>query len=88
MVDLLAAALKEGEEKQDEEVQRQVEEELETVKLKRKLSLQEDDIEAMILANFFTVLIAGTDNSSSTISACMSCLANHPDVQGLYSVLS
>ena len=85
-MDLLAAVL-EGEERQDEEVLRQVDEELETLQPKRKLSLQQEDVEATILGNFFTVLFAGTDNSSSTISACMSFLATHPEVQGLYLVI-
>ena len=88
MLDLLATALKGGEEKQDEEVLRQVEEELETLQPKRKRSLREEDIEAALLGNFFTVLFAGATNSSATTSACMSLLANNPDVQGPRSLLS
>ena len=88
MLDLLATALKGGGEKQDEEVLRQVEEELETLQPKRKLSLTEEDVEAALLGNFFTVLFAGATNSAATAAACMSLLANNPDVQGLLSMLS
>ena len=87
MLDLLATALKGGGEKQDEEVLRQVEEELETLQPKRRLSLPEEDIEAALLGNFFTVLFAGATNSAATTAACMSHLANNPDVQGLLSML-
>ena len=81
MVELLSETLS-GQNAQDEEVRRQVEEELEVARPKKNAGIfKEEDIEDILVANLLGFILVGQDFAASTISVCMCCLANNPNVQ-------
>ena len=80
MVDLLMDALQ-GEDSGDEEVKKQIEQELEVAAPTKVLSVPKDKIEVMLIAQLLLLFFAGMDTSSAILSVLMYCLAKNPDVQ-------
>jgi len=80
MIDLLTEALM-GHASNDEEVKRQVEEELEVAKPTKASAIREDMLETVLIANLFLLFLAGFETSSSMMTACIFFLARNQDVQ-------
>ena len=80
MVDLLTETLM-GDAEKDEQVKREIEEELEVAKPGRATAFKKDEMESVLIANLLLLFFAGGDTSSGMMAACICCLANNPDVQ-------
>ena len=80
MVDLLMDALQ-NEDIVDEEVKRQIEEELEVAKPMKVSAIPKDKVEVMLISNLIMLFFAGMDTSSALLAVLMYCLAKNPEVQ-------
>ena len=81
MIDLLTEAYM-GNASNDEEVNRQIEEELEVTKPSSKVSaLRGDELEDALVSNLLLLFVAGYDTSSNMMTACLFFLARNPEVQ-------
>ena len=80
MIDLLTEALM-GHASNDEEVKRQVEEELEVAKPAKVTAIKEDMLEGALVSNLLLLFLAGYDTSSNMMAACMFFLAKNQDIQ-------
>ena len=80
MIDLLTEALM-GHASNDEEVKRQIEEELEVAKPAKVTAIKEEMLEDALISNLILLFLAGYDTSSNMMAACMFFLAKNHDIQ-------
>ena len=80
MVDLLMDAMK-GEEAGDEEIRKQIEQELDVAKPSKVTFIPKDKIEAMLISNLILLFFAAVDTSSAILAVLMYSLAKNPEVQ-------
>ena len=80
MVDLLMDALQ-GEDSGDEEVKKQIEQELEVARPTKVSSIPKDKIEVFLIAQLLLLFFAGMDTSASILAVVMYALAKNPEVQ-------
>ena len=80
MVDLLMDALQ-GEDSGDEEVKKQIEQELEVARPTKVFKVPKDKIEVMLISQLLLLFFAGMDTSSAIMAVVIFCLAKNPDVQ-------
>ena len=80
MVDLLLDALH-SKDVEDEEVKKQIQEELEVAKPMKVSSIPKDKVEVMLISNLIMLFFAGMDTSSALLAVLMYCLAKNPEVQ-------
>ena len=80
MVDLLLDALQ-SKDVEDEEVKRQIEQELEVAQPMKASALPKEKVEVMLISNLIMLFFAGMDTSSALLAALMYCMAKNPEVQ-------
>ena len=80
MVDLLMDALQ-GEDSGNEEVKRQIDEELNVAKPKKVSAIPKEKIEVVLIAQLILLFFAGMDTSASILAVVIYCLAKNPEVQ-------
>ena len=80
MVDLLMDAMI-GKDAGNEEIRKQIEQELEVAKPSKVSFIPEDKREVMLISNLILLFMAALDTSSAILATLMYCLAKNPEVQ-------
>ena len=80
MVDLLLDALQ-NTDAENEEVKKQIEQELEVSRPMKVSAIPRDKVEAILISNLIMLFFAGMDTSSAILAVLMYCMAKNPVVQ-------